>query len=323
MSLPETSLTGGRPNRLAALAVLAALLLVAASLAATIQRYRMPTDGWEWTVDDGVSPLPFLSQQFLAVPGSPAALRPQDTVVAIDGQPVSTSTGALPPPAGWHAGGRLTYTLQRDGQTFQADVPLVVRPLSGLPALLASDVLNSLSLLLVSGLFLFIFLRRPGNLAAQVLLVLAAVLCAMWLAGLVADDVSSLIGPSFWLALWEYFLTWVWAGWLFPTLVLFSLVFPRPKRFVQRHTLLTAAGLYGLLPVLRLAFGDQWQVGWGLVAVFGVVALGSLAHTAVRLRGDPVARAQAKWVLAALVAVVGYQALYNGLLLIFPRPSPS
>ena len=308
-----------RPNRLSVLAVLTALLLVAASLAATIQRYRMPTDGWALVVDDSVSAQPVFAEQFLAVPGSPVAIQPNDTLLAIDGQSVGSSgANAIAPPAGWQAGGQLTYTLQRGGQTFQAVAPLVVRPLSAMPALLVRDVLDLLTQLLVTGLLVFIFLRRPGSLAAQALLVLAAVLFGVWLAGLVRDDVSSLIGPSLWLNLWRYFQTWVWAGWLFPTLVLFSLVFPRPKRFVARHTLLTAVGLYGLLPVLRLIFGEQWQVGWGLVAVLGVVALASLAHTLRRLRGDPVARAQTKWVLAALVAAAGYQAIFNGLLIIFP-----
>src|SRR5205823_2736468 len=84
-----------------------------------------------------------------------------------------------------------------------------------------------------------------------------------------------------------------WGGFLFPTVLLLTLVFPRPKRVAQRHPVLVSAALFALLPALRLIFGDQWQVGWGLVAVFGALALVSLVHTLLVVRRDPVAQAQA------------------------------
>jgi len=242
-----------------------------------------------------------------------------DVLLAVNGQPADLSGDApVTPPTSWPARGHFTYTVRRGAATLQLDAQLAQPPADALLRFLRANLLDSLLQLAAVGMLVFIFLRRPGSLAAQALLLLAAVFMAMWLATLLPDDTATLVGPSFWLGVWQYYRTWVWAGFFFPTLVLLALVFPRPNRVAQRHPVLVSAALFGLLPALRLVFGNQWQVGWGLVAVFGALALLSLGHTLLVVRRDAVARAQAKWVLAALAAVVGYQALYNGLLLLFP-----
>jgi hypothetical protein len=310
-----------RLNRTAWLAMLASVIIIMASLMATAYRFSLPTDGWE-LVESPSGELIFL-RNYLAenggqgTPGG-ANLQPEDTLLAVEGQPIELLNYHLNPGKNWRIGGSLNYTIERGGETLNLMVPLMRIPGHFVWEAILNNLFGLAGVLLSSLLGVFVFSRRPGDPAAQVLLFLGAVNLAMSIASQLVLDAPAFMGRPFWVGLWIFFFTWVWGAFLFPSLLLLALVFPRPKRFVQRYPILVLVVLYGLLHILRLIFGDQWQIGWGLVAVFGLLALTSLVHSYINLRHDPVALAQTKWVLGALVIMVGYPALHNVLLLAFP-----
>ena len=302
-------------NRAAWLAVIASILLVCTSLAALIYRWSLPSDGWEVAFTPDESHF-LLVQQFLDAPGdkpSPESPGPQpgDILLAVEGQPVGAFTLHLTPTPNWRIGGQLRYTIMRGGDILEVSVPLVHIPLSHLLASLPASLLDTLGMIAFVVIGILVFSRRPGSPAAQVLLFLAALRLAMWIAGLLVADAPALFGAPFWIDAWNFFNTWVWAGFLFPSLLLFTLVFPRPKRFVQRRPVWVLAALYGLLHLFRLVIGDYWQIGWGLVSVFGLLSIASLVHSYFSLRRDPVAMAQTRWVLTAMTITVAYPALTN------------
>jgi hypothetical protein len=74
--------------------------------------------------------------------------------------------------------------------------------------------------------------------------------------------------------------------------------------------------LYLLEPVLVLFIGGPAAkagpyVGFGLVAVYGLLTVISVIHTLITERSDVVARAQIKWVGLGLALVAGFQFLEN------------
>jgi hypothetical protein len=310
-----------RLNRTAWLAMLASVIIIMASLMATAYRFSLPTDGWE-LVESPSGELLFL-RNYLAenggqdTPGG-ANLQPEDTLLAVEGQPIELLNYHLNPGKNWRIGGSLNYSIERGGETLNLIVPLMRIPGHFVWEAILDNLYGLMGVLFFAVLAVYVFSCRPGNPAAQILLFLGALNLAMSMAGLFLLDVPVFMGASFWVDLWLFFNTWVWGAFLFPSLLLLTLVFPRPKRFVQRYPAWVLVVLFGLLHILRLIFGDQWQIGWGLVPVYGLLALGSLVHSYISLRHDPVALAQTKWVLGALVIMVGYPALHNILLLAFP-----
>jgi hypothetical protein len=310
-----------RFNRTAWLAVLASVLIFLASLIGTLYRFSLPSDGWE-LVESPTGELIFL-RNYLAVnegQGTPpsSGVQPEDTLLAVEGQPVDTTNFHLTPGQNFHSGGSLSYSIERGGETFNLIVPLMRIPGNFVWETILNNLYSLMGVLFSAVLAIYVFSRRPGNPAAQILLFLGALNLAMSMSGLFLLDAPVFMGASFWVNLWLFFVTWVWGAFLFPSLLLLALIFPRPKRFVQRYPALILVLLYGLLHILRLIFGNQWQIGWGLVSVFGLLALVSLVHSYISLRHDPVALAQTKWVLVALVIIVGYPALHNVFLLAFP-----
>lgn len=310
-----------RFNRSAWLAVLASVLIFLASLIGTLYRFSLPSDGWE-LLESPTGEMIFLRNYLAAnggqgTPGA-AGLQPDDRLLAVEGQPIEPLNYHLNPGQNWRIGGSLNYSIERGGETFNLIVPLMRIPGHFVWETILNNLFGLAGVLLSSLLGVFVFSRRPGDPAAQVLLFLGAVNLAMSIASQLVLDAPAFMGRPFWVDLWIFFFSWVWGAFLFPSLLLLALVFPRPKRFVQRYPILVLVLLYGMLHFLRWVAGDFWQIGWGLVAVFGLLALASLVHSYISLRHDPVALAQTKWVLVALVIMVGYPALHNVLLLAFP-----
>jgi hypothetical protein len=301
-------------NRGSWLAIAASILLLVAMAAVNAYRATLPTDGWVYDGFGGSFSVDLL--------GLPSGIQVGDVPVAIGGVPVEQV--ALRPmlapatqPPGWRAGGTVTYRLDRGGQIVDVQVPLVRWDLSAVrwafPQWLAAWWDSTLISILYFLIGAFVFYRRPGSPAAQVLLFLGAIRLSMSLLfpGSIGDNLDMLAYTASGL-LGNY----IWAMLLFPTLFLLTLVFPRAKRPYRDHPRLTLAALYLVVPLALFTIGTQSPLaggfaGFGMVAVYGLLTVGSIIHTFFHLRDDPVGRAQVKWVGLGVALLAGYQLVFN------------
>jgi hypothetical protein len=288
-----------------ALGASAALLL--AVLLLNVYRYRLPTDGWVINSD-----IPAVTESVL---GLPSALQPGDMLVSIAGVPFEEL--ATTQTESWQAGETAQYGIQRGELALTIPVPIGNWNFSAIGKGLLDNWADNLLGLLYFLIGVYVFARRPRNLAAQVLLFLGAVRLVMSLTFIVPESLGDIWDPFAWLAvaLLGYY---IWAILLFPTLLLFTLVFPRPKRPFRTHPRLTVAFLYLLEPMLILLVGGPFAeagpyIGFGLVAVYGLLTVASVIHTVITERRDPVERAQILWVGLGIALVGGFQFLENTL----------
>jgi hypothetical protein len=300
------------------LALGAASILILTVLGVNAYRFTLPTDGWVSDIFGGGF--------FMDLLGLPSAIQSGDQLVSIGGIPIEQISGAtlfipVNVPEGWRAGDTIQYTLKRGDETFTLAVPVVSWDL----ALAGRATINWLrsywtDILIAIFYFLigaFVFFRRPGNLAAQALLFLGAVQLSMnLLFPMTLGDYMDPFASKAVILLGNY----IWGILLFPTLFLLSLVFPKPKRPFSTHPRLTLAGLYLFEPLALLLFGRLSalagaMIGFGLVAVYGLLTVISIVHSFFRMRDDPVARAQVMWVGLGIAIVSGYQFVSNTLFL--------
>jgi hypothetical protein len=305
-------------NRGSWLALCAASLLILTVLGVNAYRFTLPTDGWVYDGSGGG-----LSVDLL---GLPSGIHPGDLPVSIGGIPIEQISGVtlltpIDASESWRAGDNVRYTLKRGDQTITLEAPIVNWDLAtaGRAMLnwLRSTWIDNLVTLFFFLIGAFVFFRRPGNLAAQVLLFFGAVRLAMGLLfPLTLGDFTDLFATIA-VSLLGYY---VWGILLFPTLFLLSLVFPKSKRPFSTHPRLTLAGLYLVEPLILLFFGRLSAtagvtIGFGLVAVYGFLTVISIVHTFFQVRDDPVARAQVMWVGLGVAFVAGYQFVFNAILL--------
>jgi len=275
-----------------------------------IYRFGLPTDGWVYVGGAG------LTENIL---GLPSALQTGDMPTALDGLPFDGTQGTRP--ESWQAGGTVQYTIVRADQTMTLPVLIGNWTLMALGKPIFSNWQSFLIGLFYLVIGIFVFIRRPGNSAARLLLFLGTVRLSMILVFIVPETLADRIDPlaSIAVALLGYY---IWGILLFPTLLLLSLIFPKPKRPFRTHPRLTLVGLYSLLPVIIILIGGPLAAsggyfGFGLVAVYGLLTVFSVIHTLRTERNDPVARAQIRWVGFGVALVAGYQFLSNVIGLIF------
>jgi hypothetical protein len=301
-------------NRGSWLAIAASISLLVLMVAVNAYRFTLPTDGWVYDGFSGGFTTDLL--------GLPSGIRTGDLPLAIDSLPIEKIANrplfvplAMPP--GWRAGNQVAYTLDRAGQTITVAVPVTRwNQASGSRALLIwlraswNDALIAIVYFLIGA---FVFTRRPGSPAAQVLLFLGMVSFVMsfFFPQTIGDALDSIAYAL--VALLGYY---IWAMLLFPTLFLLSLVFPHPKWPFRRHPRLTLAGLYLLAPFTLLIIGtfsltSGAFAGFSLVAVYSLLTVASILHTFFQVRTDPIGRAQVKWVGLGVALVAGYRLVFN------------
>ena len=229
-----------RAGRWRAAAVVGGLLVLAAAFAAI--RLSVPTDGTETRT---TSPLP--DGEDVKVVDGRSGLRSGDVVVAIDGRPVVDRIPVRAEP-----GDRLTYRVRRAGQVLDVQVPIRRADLGAALRAHWAPVLLVASVLVLG---LYVFRKRPADAAAQMLAVLGAALaCAAtyWVFPLHALELAGGVG---W---WAAFGGAVAANLVWPVMLHFALVFPRPRRIVRRRPVIL--GLPYLIPVVVSAvrFVQLW-----------------------------------------------------------------
>ncbi len=305
-------------NRGSWLVLGAASLLILTVLGVNAYRFNLPTDGWIYDGFGGGFSTDLL--------GLPSGILPGDQPVSIGGIPIEQISGATlftpaNAPESWRAGDSVQYTLKRGDETLTLEVPIVNWDLATAGQATLNWLLSSWTNLLIPIFYFligaFVFFRRPGNLAAQVLLFLGTIQLSMYL--LFPWTLGDYMDPLAFKAD-ALLANYIWGILLFPTLFLLSLVFPKPKRPFSTHPRLTLAGLYLLEPLALLLFGRLSMmagpiIGFGLVAVYGLLTVISIVHNIFRVRDDPVARAQAMWVGLGIAVIAGYQFASNLLLL--------
>ena len=310
----------------AARLVLSAMLvgLLGVALAYVVHRSATPSDGTD--VAGAGSPFGAGGVLIQPVPGTVAetALRTGDRVVGMLGRSIDDWAAQLIDPTAARpaisVGDPLDYAIDRGGRP--VTVRLSAGPFDTLRALERDwgVLILALSMQLVG---IYLFGRRPAEPAARALLVAGTGMFASTVPWAIGLQVTDLARPSgFWLyaiaAGFAYTLFWSGALHL-------ALVFPTTHRITAgRGRLLTIAyglpigGQLLLIVGAALASGsalvalDAWITGQAVLQVSVLVAsLALLVYNYLRFV-DPLARAQVKWIAAAVV-VAGV----SGLLLWF------
>ncbi len=159
---------------------------------------------------------------------------------------------------------------------------------------------------LLAALGWFIFLKRSTEWAAQALLLFSICQLVTGISSAVVEwSLPELLTPGLF-PVASFFSNWIFAVVMFPSLLLLTLVFPRPKLFVQQYPQVVVILLYGLIPLLLMIFGPIPTLGWLSVLVMALLSLAAMAHSFFTVR-DPVGRAQMRWAVGGLgIMVLGF-----------------
>jgi signal transduction histidine kinase len=293
-------------NRVSWLVVTLALGLVLVSMVQKAYRLTLPADGWAFETGEIGSPdqdRPTYTHNLL---DRLSPLQAGDRLLAVENQPFETiyarahATQMQAMPA-WQAGNTVRYTVERDGQPVNLDVPLYRWPGRVIARILLTDPYLWTGLLL-AGVGFFVFVKRPEEWATYPLLLFSICLLARNISIAVVDwGLPELLTPAIFPAA-LFFSNWIFAVVMFPSLLLLTLLFPRPKQFVRQHPRPVLALLYGPVPLLILIFGSVAPIGWIWVLTMALLSLAALAHSFVTVR-DPVGRAQMRWAASGLAVM--------------------
>ncbi|MEZ4539688.1 MAG: hypothetical protein R3C43_06855 [Chloroflexota bacterium] len=239
-----------------------AVLLMATSAAQVAYRYTLPTDGWysEEDLDSAYW------EYYANLTGAESGLQPGDHVLGVAGQPLVAADYAEMR-SSWVAGNTVNYDVERGGQRLQIAVPLV----HWTPRLFVQSVrvdpsglISTLGIAVLVAVGFLAFFRRPYDPAARALLIFVSALGANEISGLVPDGFYRDFFPvaAITTGLFSYI---IFGTLIFPALLAFTLVFPRPKPIVERHPWLVYTPFLLGAFILAALLGDTgvWQLGWG------------------------------------------------------------
>jgi two-component system NarL family sensor kinase len=282
-----------RFNRGAWLTLVVALFVILLPLPLVLYSLSVPTDGWAVN-NEGFIDIYFEKN----ILGMPSLLLPNDHLIAVEGQPVDENLTA---PPGWVAGGSLQYTIQRDGGLIITDVPQVNWTLLGYlryNTRTLSETTSKLAAILLLGIGLYTFFKRPGKMAARHLLVFCAAQFGFTVIFSLPQGISTIFDP---LVSLTWFIPFLYLAVFIPgSLFAFSLTFPQPKASLQRRPWISLVPYaLGLLPVAWQLAGFPGLIGIGLAFVLVLAALVSLVHSLFTQR-DAVSRAQLRWAVGGL-----------------------
>ena len=302
-------------DRGAWLTLTAVLLFGLVVLGTTLYVLAMPGDGWQMVYEEP----PLI--QFLG--DWPTALQSGDVVLAVDGTAIEAiRLQPLAPPAKWQAGESIPYTIERDGRQQMVDVLLGTLSPQGILQAVANIMLIDLPQWSWFVVGLIVFILRPRETAARLLLLAGGSLVLVTKIGWAATTISAHFAPP---PVWYLdFMTDTFWGWLFfPSLILLMLVFPQPLWPVTRFPRLVPALLFSIpfAATLYTMLTDQ-VAPVSITLVVEAVLIFATAITAVVVafrRGyNRTARAQISWVALGIAISIGgtlaaYLLNYSGL----------
>ena len=283
-----------------------ALALLILSVAQVAYRYTLPSDGWMVVTQDlGDSDWIYYAN----LVGARSDLQPEDMILSVGGVSVAGSAtfAHVTAPSGWQAGSSVGMVVQRGEQQVSLDVPIVhwtglallrynlnlVQPLGNL--------LGGLLLLLVGW---FTFLRRPDLPSARALLVFSTTTGASVISGILPDGLSVQFNSLAYTM--NGFFSYAIVGTLIaPSLLTFTLLFPKPKRIFLRYPWLALLPFgFGLLLLIFFLSGGPGVVGWISTPIMLVASIASLIHAGFTQR-DAVSQAQLRWAISSFVLGIG------------------
>ncbi len=288
-------------------------------LGTTVYVLAMPGDGWQMPNDTGPQPWPL--EKFIA--DRPTSLRQGDLVSAVDGIVVAGELSPLASHPAWDNGSTVVYSLTRDGQAAEVNVILGTLDLRGIwrglwHAMQDAPAEWSWSLIAIA-----VFLLRPRDPAARLLLLIGVSHSAVTKLSWAATTVSANFAPP--IVYYTQLMTSSFWGWLFfPSIILLVWSFPVRLFPLTRWPRAVPALLYGLplaltlLTILtgQLAYADLLLTGEALLLFIAFV---TAIVDALKRPRDSVARAQTLWVTFGLAISIGlvlptYLLAYFGIL---------
>jgi hypothetical protein len=160
-----------------------------------------------------------------------------------------------------------------------------------------TSVVGSLLFLAVSW---FTFLRRPEVPSARALLILSTAVSATSSSGLLPDGLSVQFNrTAFGLTIFYSYM--IFGTVIAPALLTFTLLFPRPKRVIERHSWLALLPFgYGVSLALFLLAGGPAEAGWLSTMGMFILSIVSLIHAGFTQR-DAASQAQLRWAISSFV----------------------
>ncbi len=298
MHSDQRSRSGWRTNRAAVLTLAFTLALLSLSTIQVVYRYFLPTDGWA-SIESEIASSELI--YYLNLVGEPSRLKNEDIVQVIEGVP----TNAYPPgetPSFWYAGSTVSYGIDRDGEKLTINVPVAHWTAA---AILRYQTANgnlffTLGAILLLGVGMLAFFRRPDDPAARALLIFVGVLAAGSISGLVPNGFNTLFDGLAYLGA-SFFDYLIFGTLLAPSLLAFTLVFPQPKPVVQRHPWVAYSPfLLGAIVFVAILSTGVAEIGWLATLTMLVLAIASLIHSAITMR-DAVSRAQILWAFGGFI----------------------
>jgi hypothetical protein len=283
-----------------------ALLLLLIGIAQLLYRYTLPTDGWSVYTEEIDESIYIFDRNLV---GAASEIKTNDGILAVDGVAVqgSAASNYIPAPSGWQVGQSVMMLVQRGEEEIEIAAPVVHWTVT---AVIRNNVLNLAQLASITGALLmlgvgwFTFLRRPEVPSARGLLILSTAIGVIYISGILPDGVSVQFDrAAFWLTAFYSYV--IFGALLAPSLLAFTLLFPRPKRVIQRHPWLALLPfVYGGLLLLFLAAGGPAEVGWFSTMAMFALSIISLIHAGFTQR-DSVSRAQLRWAVTSFVGGLG------------------
>ncbi len=307
-------------DRSAWLVLLSAMGFVVVVLASTIYILAMPGDGWLMPYETNPQPWPL--ETFIA--NWPTPLQEGDLVSAVDGlNIIEDGSGVLVSDPAWVDGGTVVYTLVRDGQETEVDVALGTLDLSGIWRAFWHAMQDSPAEWSWALIGIVVFLLRPRDLAARLLLLIGISHSAVTKLSWAATTISAQFAPP--LVYYTQLLTGSFWAWLFfPSLILLVWTFPVRLLPLKRWPRAVPVLLYSLALALTLLTFLTGQIALATLALAGeafllFIAFGTAIVDALKRPRDSVARAQTLWIIFGLVLSIGlvlpiYLLAYAGIL---------
>jgi hypothetical protein len=150
----------------------------------------------------------------------------------------------------------------------------------------------------------FTMLRRPDVPSARALLILSTAAGATFISGILPDGLSVQFDRIAYL-LTGFYSYMIFGTLLAPSLLAFTLLFPKPKRAIQKQPWLAFLPyVFGALLLLFLSFGGPAESGWFSTLAMFFLSIISFIHSWITQR-DPVSRAQLRWAISGFVLGLG------------------